>query len=109
AALTPSVLPPAAGPCPLSLHVALPISGAARAKRGKARRDAEAAHLRRRAHHGRARRHAAARLPRQARARAGSARRAVRAGGMERDRKSTRLNSSHVSISYAVFCLNEKN
>src|SRR5207249_8208570 len=24
---------------------------------------------------------------------------------MERDRKSTRLNSSHVSISYAVFCL----
>src|SRR5699024_11223927 len=26
-----------------------------------------------------------------------------------RDRKSTRLNSSHVSISYAVFCLNNKN
>src|SRR5699024_12835776 len=26
-----------------------------------------------------------------------------------RDRKSTRLNSSHVSISYAVFCLNKKN
>src|SRR5699024_11353639 len=25
------------------------------------------------------------------------------------DRKSTRLNSSHVSISYAVFCLKEKN
>src|SRR5699024_10576076 len=24
------------------------------------------------------------------------------------DRKSTRLNSSHVSISYAVFCLNEQ-
>src|SRR5699024_12790502 len=24
------------------------------------------------------------------------------------DRKSTRLNSSHVSISYAVFCLNSK-
>src|SRR5699024_12263609 len=24
------------------------------------------------------------------------------------DRKSTRLNSSHVSISYAVFCLNKK-
>src|SRR5699024_11593917 len=24
---------------------------------------------------------------------------------IERDRKSTRLNSSHVSISYAVFCL----
>src|SRR5699024_11466137 len=30
--------------------------------------------------------------------------------GMEyfRDRKSTRLNSSHVSISYAVFCLKKK-
>src|SRR5699024_12822300 len=28
---------------------------------------------------------------------------------MVRDRKSTRLNSSHVSISYAVFCLKKKN
>src|SRR5699024_12102078 len=27
----------------------------------------------------------------------------------EQDRKSTRLNSSHVSISYAVFCLKKKN
>src|SRR5207249_8669882 len=27
----------------------------------------------------------------------------------ETDRKSTRLNSSHVSISYAVFCLKKKN
>src|SRR3712207_8851324 len=26
-----------------------------------------------------------------------------------RDRKSTRLNSSHANISYAVFCLNKKN
>src|SRR5690606_41512007 len=26
-----------------------------------------------------------------------------------RDRKSTRLNSSHVKISYAVFCLKKKN
>src|SRR5690625_6050355 len=26
-----------------------------------------------------------------------------------RDRKSTRLNSSHVAISYAVFCLEKKN
>src|SRR6266480_5758534 len=26
-----------------------------------------------------------------------------------RDRKSTRLNTSHMSISYAVFCLNKKN
>src|SRR5438309_8651444 len=29
-------------------------------------------------------------------------------GGAERDRKSTRLNSSHSSISYAVFCLKKK-
>src|SRR5439155_26173710 len=27
---------------------------------------------------------------------------------VERDRKSTRLNSSHVAISYAVFCLKKK-
>src|SRR5438067_6067209 len=29
-------------------------------------------------------------------------------GAPRRDRKSTRLNSSHVSISYAVFCLKKK-
>src|SRR3712207_9005554 len=29
--------------------------------------------------------------------------------GHERDRKSTRLNSSHANISYAVFCLKKKN
>src|SRR5207253_10495357 len=31
------------------------------------------------------------------------------AGHHRRDRKSTRLNSSHVAISYAVFCLKKKN
>src|SRR5699024_12744159 len=30
------------------------------------------------------------------------------AGNVISDRKSTRLNSSHVSISYAVFCLKKK-
>src|SRR3712207_8568209 len=30
------------------------------------------------------------------------------AGGAEEDRKSTRLNSSHANISYAVFCLKKK-
>src|SRR5690606_41824050 len=30
------------------------------------------------------------------------------ASGAHRDRKSTRLNSSHVKISYAVFCLKKK-
>src|SRR3712207_7620591 len=35
---------------------------------------------------------------------------AQRAGlGGGRDRKSTRLNSSHANISYAVFCLKKKN
>src|SRR3712207_8410336 len=29
--------------------------------------------------------------------------------GRDRDRKSTRLNSSHANISYAVFCLKKKN
>src|SRR5437870_447877 len=42
-------------------------------------------------------------------------RRSVRDAGRRRrrchhgDRKSTRLNSSHVAISYAVFCLKKKN
>src|SRR3712207_6908488 len=30
-------------------------------------------------------------------------------GGVDLDRKSTRLNSSHANISYAVFCLKKKN
>src|SRR5207249_11027172 len=33
---------------------------------------------------------------------------AILVGLPTRDRKSTRLNSSHVSISYAVFCLKKK-
>src|SRR2546429_5400720 len=32
----------------------------------------------------------------------------IRRGGCSRDRKSTRLNSSHGYISYAVFCLKKK-
>src|SRR5258707_5038184 len=36
------------------------------------------------------------------------AHRHTRAGRWERDRKSTRLNSSHANISYAVFCLKKK-
>src|SRR5256885_10957665 len=32
----------------------------------------------------------------------------ARAHGASRDRKSTRLNSSHLVISYAVFCLKKK-
>src|SRR5690625_5476889 len=37
---------------------------------------------------------------------AGTSRRSARR--VARDRKSTRLNSSHVAISYAVFCLKKK-
>src|SRR5690348_17724172 len=62
---------------------------------------------------------AAARGPERPGARRRGAGRAVRrrppraAGGvgpppLPRDRKSTRLNSSHPSISYAVFCLKKK-
>src|SRR5690349_23751228 len=48
--------------------------------------------------------------PPRRRPRARSCRRPCRAdGGREKpDRKSTRLNSSHVEISYAVFCLKKK-
>src|SRR5438132_10040973 len=42
---------------------------------------------------------------RHARVRMGGA---LREGGRRADRKSTRLNSSHTVISYAVFCLKKK-
>src|SRR5438067_9821824 len=46
--------------------------------------------------------------PRVARRNAGGGARPGRAHRRPGDRKSTRLNSSHVSISYAVFCLKKK-
>src|SRR3712207_7763888 len=42
------------------------------------------------------------------RRRAGSADRDGAGRGVRADRKSTRLNSSHANISYAVFCLKKK-
>src|SRR2546430_11155371 len=39
----------------------------------------------------------------------GPPRAAGQTGSSEADRKSTRLNSSHSQISYAVFCLKKKN
>src|SRR5437764_5468486 len=39
----------------------------------------------------------------------GRERSAILAVAVDRDRKSTRLNSSHRCISYAVFCLKKKN
>src|SRR5476651_2783318 len=38
----------------------------------------------------------------------GATRTAARGQAREADRKSTRLNSSHANISYAVFCLKKK-
>src|SRR5256885_10735629 len=72
----------------LSLHDALPISDAHGQRSG------------RRARH----------RPRPAGSAADSRRApaARRAGRPDRDRKSTRLNSSHLVISYAVFCLKKK-
>src|SRR2546428_7096403 len=68
----------------LSLHDALPIYWAARARTARA----------------------PCRHPRGPRK---PARTADRAPAPDRDRKSTRLNSSHDQISYAVFCLKQKN
>src|SRR3989442_11510328 len=49
------------------------------------------------------------RLPDEARSQGGLLRsQSGRWGHQDRDRKSTRLNSSHVRISYAVFCLKKK-
>src|SRR3712207_8339804 len=52
-------------------------------------------------------RHSHALLRRSVMAAAGGER--VRRDDRRRDRKSTRLNSSHANISYAVFCLKKKN
>src|SRR5690606_41491338 len=52
----------------------------------------------------------AVRIPAAARPAAPPARgRLVARGAPDRDRKSTRLNSSHVKSSYAVFCLRKEN
>src|SRR3712207_8210377 len=83
----------------LSLHDALPIS------RGARRRDAAVPHRRPRP----------ARDPGHGRPGDRGRNRATRPGAaipLDRlgrlDRKSTRLNSSHANISYAVFCLKKK-
>src|SRR3712207_7562869 len=79
----------------LSLHDALPISRRAheRAARPPLRR-------RRGLPRGRARARERGRLARGGRP--------ARRHGGRADRKSTRLNSSHANISYAVFCLKKK-
>src|SRR3712207_7550445 len=77
----------------LSLHDALPISPD---RRRPARRARAGPRPRR-----------TAREPARPRTRRGRRGR-TRRTGRPRDRKSTRLNSSHANISYAVFCLKKK-
>src|SRR5690625_6693092 len=89
----------------LSLHAALPISP--RQRQGAL---AAAHHQRGGSATGRAARAPLRTGPRRTaspRARRECRHRPAHLGGG--DRKSTRLNSSHVAISYAVFCLKKKN
>src|SRR5436309_723772 len=96
----------------LSLHDALPIS-TRRLERARARFGRRIAYARKRSG-----RRASARRPPHKRAarRSGDGRGCGsrlrchhhRRGGRRQDRKSTRLNSSHVKISYAVFCLRRR-
>src|SRR5690606_41298714 len=74
---------------PLSLHDALPILGE---RSSPASWEGDAAEL----------------LPGTFGAPVDGAGRGVTLASLDRDRKSTRLNSSHVKISYAVFCLKKK-
>src|SRR5690606_40559822 len=78
----------------LSLHDALPISE--RQHRPLIRINTRDAHLTPSTHH----------VSLQMSAR--EALNAIHLALVEQDRKSTRLNSSHVKISYAVFCLKKK-
>src|SRR5207245_9718355 len=80
----------------LSLHDALPISRFLRRRKTVRRTRAHIRYL--------------SRLPPLRQPVHGvSRRRRLRALRLRPDRKSTRLNSSHGSISYAVFCLKKKN
>src|SRR5690606_41954566 len=71
---------------------------------GGAQRDREPVHLPRQRHRGDRPTAAVEDLQRSGRHRDGP----PRTSTMTLDRKSTRLNSSHVKISYAVFCLKKK-
>src|SRR5207253_9303743 len=93
----------------LSLHDALPICAPppslSPSRRGRAASRRDVPHARAHAARGLARERRRLTLGRASElAHAGRAR-ARRSPRRRRDRKSTRLNSSHVAISYAVFCL----
>src|SRR5205814_9327382 len=85
-------------PSPLSLHDALPISHRAQA----------AHHIAGLGRTGRLREHRHG-IVRARKNRRAEGERAVAADRKIIDRKSTRLNSSHLGISYAVFCLKKNN
>src|SRR5204862_8277725 len=90
-------VPPPTALSSLSLHDALPISPCLAAASGRSAGGQPVPEARPAA--------APPAHPRRAQARA-AARKPVT--GCPPDRKSTRLNSSHVEISYAVFCLKKK-
>src|SRR5690606_41734587 len=96
------IMPSTAVIYPLSLHDALPICRNARPSEKEPFHDHPAACRARRPRH-------LARLSGadQAPGRAADADH-LAGGHVPGDRKSTRLNSSHVKISYAVFCLKKK-
>src|SRR5690606_41283990 len=94
---------------PLSLHDALPIFVVALVHLDMVEHIAIEAQLRPRAHAGQIGGDVAAVvLEQQAVPLAQAVVVEVQAGVVTEDRKSTRLNSSHVKISYAVFCLKKK-
>src|SRR3712207_8525163 len=88
----------------LSLHDALPIWGRVRLTYRKGMRDRRVGPVRALARqpslHARSRR--------QLQLRQRDAAPLPQSGSDDEDRKSTRLNSSHANISYAVFCLKKK-
>src|SRR3712207_7121251 len=76
--------------------------------RSRGRAGRTACHVRARASDRDARLRLRLRAARATARRAGRGAREPTAPVRERDRKSTRLNSSHANISYAVFCLKKK-
>src|SRR5688572_28873222 len=103
------LLPAPTGTSPLSLHDALPISGQHEARHGEAEPHPESSagvHVGDRDQHRRGESEGDALEAEDRGAHAASGGPGWRLGhfGPPRDRKSTRLNSSHSQISYAVFC-----
>src|SRR5690606_41389178 len=97
--------PPSPAPYPLSLHDALPISQL------RLRQSRSSAHARDVAHGSQRGPPQSTSVSSPSRAplvQEGGAALRMQAPASQTDRKSTRLNSSHVKTSYAVFCLKKK-